>query len=381
MKSDIALNRRGLMIGAGAAALAAPLYAQAKTRMREDAIVINGLGGLGNPNVGRPDEAQIAAHYLDPRGIEDARRAGLSATNLTLGHVFGDGEPFEESVADIAWWDAAIRKRPKQLLKVFSADDIRDAKESGRVGVVYGFQNTEMFGADAERVDIFADLGVRVVQLTYNLRNRVGDGALVEENLGLSDFGREVVAKLNERRLLIDLSHSGEKATMDALAASTAPIAITHTGCAALTPHPRNKTDAELRGVAEKGGVVGIYWMPYLTPGRQHLAADIVAHIEHAISVCGEDHVGLGTDGSVTGIDDMDAYKERLRKDIENRREKGVGAPGETADITLAVPDLMGAEQFRKLAALLAARGHGEARIAKILGGNFMRLFEDVWQK
>lgn len=124
---------------------------------------------------------------------------------------------------------------------------------------------------------------------------------------------------------------------------------------------------------------MGVYFMPYLSPGRQHMAADIVAHIEHAINVCGEDHVGIGTDNSVTAIDDTPAYLAEHRKDVENRKKLGVGAPNESPDIVLIPPDLMGPIQYEVLASMLSSRGHSDARIEKILGGNFMRLFGEVW--
>ncbi|PQA88750.1 dipeptidase [Hyphococcus luteus] len=374
-------NRRALMAGALAAASFAPSSFAKEKRWRgmKDAILINALGGFFNPNTPPYTDEQRAAHYLNPRGIDDAIASGLAATNLTLGYVYGDEEPFEATVKDIAWFDEAIRLRPGKLMKAYSVDDIRAAKKQNRLGVIYGFQNCAMLGDDAGRVDIFADLGVRVFQLTYNIRNQLGDGSMAEENKGLTEFGREAVAKLNARNVLVDLSHAGEQTTLDAIEASAAPIAITHTGCAALAPHPRNKTDAELRALAEKGGVAGIYFMPYLTPGRQHMAEDIVLHIEHAVDVCGEDHVGIGADQSVTGIDDMEGYRKRHREDVENRKRLGIGAPNEDPDILLAVPDLQGVEQFQTIADRLLARGHSPRRIEKILGGNFLRLFAEVW--
>jgi len=341
--------------------------------------VINALGGLGNPNRGEWSEEEIAAHRLDPRPIADARAAGVAATNLTLGYVFGEDDPFVSTIEDIAWWDEAIRFRPDALMKIRDAADISAAHEKGLAGVIYGFQSSDMFAGDPARARIFADLGVRICQLTYNLRSAAGDGALVAENKGLTEFGRALVAALNREKLLVDLSHGGEKTTTDAIAASTAPIAITHAGCASLAPHPRNKTDAEPKALADKGGVMGVYFMPYLSPGRQHMAADILAHIEHAVNVCGEDHVGVGTDGGVTAIDNMPAYLEGHRKDVENRKRLGVGAPNEDPDIILVPPDLMGPTQFEVLASMLAARGHKEARIEKILSGNFLRLFGEVW--
>lgn len=371
------MNRRALLAGAAAAGALAVTPAFAKNKKRP--FVINALGGVGNPNAGEYSERQVAEHYLDARPIEEARGAGLAAVNLTLGHVFGDDDPFVETIDDIAWWDEAIRLKQGALVKVRTAEDIRSAHKSKRVGLIYGFQNSEMFGQDPARARIFADLGVRVVQLTYNIKNAAGDGSLVPENGGLTKFGHGLVAALNEKRLLVDLSHAGEKTTMDAINASTAPIAITHTGCAALAPHPRNRGDAELKALADKGGVMGVYFMPYLSPGRQHMAADIVAHIEHAINVCGEDHVGIGTDGGMTAIDDMPRYLEEHRRDVENRKKLGVGAPNEDPNIILIPPDLMGPTQFEKLAALLSAHGHSDARVEKVLGGNFLRLFEEVW--
>ena len=375
--TETRIDRRMLIAGAAmtGALAAAPAYARKKKRP----FVINALGGLGNPNGGAFGEKEIAAHFLDPRPIADAGKANLAAINLTLGHVFGEGDPFADTVDDLSWWAEAIRLRPDALALIRTAADIRAAHDAGKVGLIFGFQNTEMFGKDASRTRLFSDLGVRVVQLTYNLRTTTGDGALVEENAGLTDFGRELVAALNAQKLLVDLSHGGEKTTMDALAASTAPIAITHTGCAALAPHPRNRGDAELKALADKGGVAGIYFMPYLTPGRQHMAADIIAHIEHAVNVMGEDHVGIGTDNSVTAIDDMAAYLEDHRKDIENRKKLGVGAPNENPDITTIPRDLTGPGQFEKLSLMLSSRGHSDARIEKIMGGNFLRLFGEVW--
>eukprot|EP01032_Pedospumella_encystans_P019861 gene19861-22574_t len=198
-------------------------------------------------------------------------------------------------------------------------------------------------------------------------------------NRGLTPFGRDVVQALNRHRVLVDLSHSGERTCLDAIAASSQPVAITHTGCRAVTDLPRNKTDRELRMVADKGGFVGIYFMPFLAIGRQPMAADLVAHLEHAINLCGEDHVGIGTDGYVSGIDDMPAYMRGLEKEVAQRRASGIGATGERADIVTFLPDLTGPDKFWKLADLLAKRGHNASRIDKILGLNFLRTAGGVW--
>jgi membrane dipeptidase len=119
--------------------------------------------------------------------------------------------------------------------------------------------------------------------------------------------------------------------------------------------------------------------MPFLTTGRNATREDVVSHIEHAIQICGEDHVGIGTDGSFTAIDSLDAYKADLAKQIADRRAAGISAPGESPDICPFVPELSGPDQFRHLADALAKRGHSAARIEKILGQNFMRYAREVW--
>ncbi len=346
-------------------------------------IIIDGLGGIGNPNLmldaEGPPEGMPPPAEIDPRALADTKASGVSAINVTLGYVAGPYEPFEHSVKEVAWWDERIRTNPEHLLKVLSGDDILLAAETGRVGIIYGFQNAAMMGDDASRVEIFARLGVRVIQLTYNTPNQLGDGSMSAENRGLSQFGREVVAELNANNVLVDLSHSGEQTCLDALATSTSPITISHSGCRALADLPRNKTNEELRLLADRGGVVGIYFMPFLKVGEQPYAEDVVAHIEHAINVCGEDHVGIGTDGSLTAIDDLDRYQAFIAKEVERRRAAGIGATGESATTVPFIPDMRGPDQFRKLEGLLKQRGYSDLRIEKILGGNFLRLMSDVW--
>lgn len=373
------LSRRAVLSLAAAAAATPALAAPPDRRPGRDSIagftVVNALGGLDNPN----DTAEHDAPALDARTLADAHASGIAAVNVTLGYVMGKKEPFEQTVREIGQWDRLVERHPADLMKVKTAADIARAKATRRVGLIYGFQNAAMMGADASRADIFADLGVRVVQLTYNDRNQLGDGSMVPEGRGLTPFGREVVARLNANRVMVDLSHSGRQICLDAARASSRPISINHTGCRALVDLPRNKTDEELRLVASKGGFVGIYFMPFLNLSGHARAEDVVAHIEHALNVCGEDHVGVGTDGGTTQIDDLEAYKAALAKEIAERRAAGISAAGERPDTYPFVVDLRGPDQFRKLAGLLAARGHKPARIEKILGGNFVRYAREIW--
>ncbi|MGD0142227.1 MAG: membrane dipeptidase [Rhizomicrobium sp.] len=347
-------------------------------------MIVNALGGLENPNLAlaRPQGDNLVDSSMpdvDARAIRDTHAAGVTAVNVTLGYVGGADEPFEYTIRTIGVWDAILRRYAGDLVKVYTAADILAAEKSGKIGIIYGFQNGAMMGADPSRADIFADLGVRVIQLTYNPANQIGHGCMSVDDTGLSPFGHEVVERLNASRIMVDLSHSGTRTCLDAARASASPISINHTGCRALTDLPRNKSDEELRLVASKGGFVGIYFMPFLKPDGQARAEDVVAHIDHAVDVCGEDHVGIGTDGSATPIDDLGAYGAFLAKQVEDRRKSGLGATGERADSYPFVVDLRGVEQFRKLSRLLKARGYPEARIEKILGLNFLRFARDVW--
>lgn len=365
-------NRRTVLALAAAAA-ASPAFGAAKDPIA-GWTVINALGGLLDPNT--PDQPKVV---MTPRILGDAHASGMTAVNCTFGYVFGPKEPFESTVADVAYWDRLVRENSRDLIKVLTTADIAAAKAQNKIGVIYGFQNAAMMGQDASRVDIFADMGVRIIQLTYNNANQLGDGSTAPGNRGLTRFGHEVVERLNANKVMVDLSHSGTQICLDAARASKQPISINHTGCRALTDLPRNKTDEELRLVAEKGGFVGIYFMPFLNLSGHASAADVVAHIEHALNVCGEDHVGIGTDGGTTQIDDLEAYKAALAKEHDDRVAKGIAAPGERADTHPFADDLRGPDQFRKLYRLLAARGHKPARIEKILGTNFIRYGRDIW--
>jgi membrane dipeptidase len=383
-------SRRSLLAaGMGLAGLASAASAQAAATSPTSSssgvgpIIVNALGGIDNPNLalqrpnsGLPDQIRPD---IDDRSIRDALASGLTLVNITLGYVAGPMEPFEYTVKSIGAWDRVLRERPDSLLKVNTAADIRRAKAEGKIGVLYGFQNAAQVGDKLDRIDTFGDLGVGVIQLTYNPPNQIGDGSMAPLNRGLTPFGHEVVTRLNANRIMVDLSHSGERTCLDAIAASKQPISINHTGCRALVDLPRNKTDAELRAVAEKGGFVGIYFMPYLNLSGHARAEDVVAHIEHAVNVCGEDHVGIGTDGDVTAIDDLEAYKANLAAEIAGRAKAGIGATGERADTYPFVVDLRGVDQFRKLEGLLRAKGYSAARIEKILGLNFVAYAREVW--
>lgn len=340
-----------------------------------EATVIDALGGIGDPN----DRTGEVPERLSDSLLEVMVESGVTAVNITVGSVGGGERLFERTAASIAGWNRVLEQAPQALQRVRTVADIQAAKESGLLGVIFGFQDAAMLEGDRSRLGIFDDLGVRIIQLTYNRRNELGDGALEEPGGGLTDFGREVVAEMDDRRMLVDLSHCGHQTTADGINASTRPVAITHSGCAALSALPRNKRDAEMRALADRGGVFGVYLMPFLRERGQPEADDVVRHIEHAIDVCGEDHVGIGTDGAVAPVDLSPEYRRRVREEIARRQAAGISAPGETDDIVPLIPDLNEPRRLEKLAGLLSARGHTDDRIEKVLGGNFLRLFGEVW--
>ena len=372
-------DRRSFLMSSSAAAIASMRLSRglmASTTQGSDPIknliVVNALGGLDEgyapPPPGPPAVMSAGA-------MAAGKSSGLTAINMTL----AGGDDFETTVEAIAAYDAFIHANSDKLLKVYSTADILDAKKQGKIGVIYGFQNAAMMGDKTARVDIFADLGVRCIQLTYNSLNQLGGGSMDPANTGLTAFGREVVAKLNERRVMVDLSHSGRQICLDAARASTAPISINHTGCQAIVDVPRNKTDEELKLVADRGGFVGIYFVMFVAEGREATIDDVVAHIEHALKVCGEDHVGIGSDYGIVNLGDMQGVRDFWATFVRRRMENKSAARGEDPNILPFAQGLIGPEQFRSLYRALEKRGHKTAVIEKVLGQNYMRFARETW--
>lgn len=242
--------------------------------------------------------------------------------------------------------------------------------------MVFLFQDTHPIGTDLSRVGMFHDLGVRVMQLTHNTRNLVGDGYVDRVNGGLSRFGHDVVRELNEKRVLIDLSHCSEQTTLDAIRHSSRPCAFTHAGCRAVLPTERNKTDAQIRALADKGGVIGIFNMScWLTESDQASVDAVVAHIEHAVRLAGIDHVGFGSDGPMGGVQRL---SEELTGHIQFYLSNEVRGVYPRRPSHVRVPELNMPRRLVILAQALDRRGFGEAGIEKIIGGNFFRLLGDV---
>lgn len=377
------MNRRTFLASAGVAAAVAPWVARSAGTSRgfteadyNNAIVIDALGGPGkfDPKASDDDDS------LSPEALADVKASGITAVNLTIGTVGNSPGIFDQTLARIAGYEGQLQKYSQHLVKVRTAADLRAAKASGRLGIVYGFQDTAMLEGDLSRVGLFRNLGVLIMQPTYNRRNIMGDGCLETANGGLSKLGYELVAEINRLNILLDLSHAGPRTIADGIAASKAPMAISHTGCRDLVDFPRNAYDRELKALADKGGVAGIYFMPFLRASGQPHAEDVIRHLEHAVNVCGEDHVGLGTDGNISATTLDEAYAAFQRRFYEGRAKAGIAAPGEAPDVFNLIPEYNEPRRFLKLAQDLSRRGWATGRIEKILGGNFARLFAEVWK-
>jgi membrane dipeptidase len=342
-------------------------------RLYRQAIVIDALGGL-------PDDPGLAAEApLSARALQDIRRSGVTAISLTLS-VGTSGDRLGKAIRRIATYDEKVAAAPDALVRIRGTADLQMAKRTGRLGLIYNVQDTSLLETDLSRVELLGNLGLRVMQMTYNQRNTVGDGCLEPGDAGLSIFGVELVAELARQRIVMDLSHGGRRTIAEAIANAKLPPIISHTGCRDLVDLPRNVHDRELRALAEKGGVVGIYFMPFLTAAGPAQPSDLIRHLEHALNACGEDHVGLGTDGPISGIVVDDTSRRALQSDYEERVRKGLAAPGEGPDRWPFVEGYNDPRRFLTLAESLAQRGWPSRRIEKLLGGNFQRVYSEVWR-
>jgi membrane dipeptidase len=367
-------SRRELLAGMAAlAALPAVAKAQGPAFDYSKAIVIDGLGGPDDP------ASDNDAIKLSPRGKAELLQSGISAFNVTVGAVGNEPDTWNMTIGNIGKFGNMIAANPDVFVPGLSAAAIRAAKAAGRIALVYGTQDTAMAGTDLDRLETLKGLGVRIVQLTYNRRNLSGDGSLEPANAGLSKLGRATIERIETEKLLLDLSHGGQRTIAEAIAAAKRPMTVSHTGARALNDNPRNVWDAEMKACADKGGVVGIYFMPFLVPSSKPKPADVVRHLVHAVNVCGEDHVGIGTDGG-NSLRVVDAEMKKRMIEINNERQaRGIAAPGEGPDVVTWVAGVDGPMRFKILAGLLEKEGWTATRIEKILGANILRLYGDVW--
>jgi membrane dipeptidase len=268
-------------------------------------------------------------------------------------------------------YDRLIGKESEFWMKATSVADIQIARESGKIALFYLFQNSTQFGRDLDNVDVFYGLGVRSSQVTYNYQNWAGSGCNETNGSGLTEFGHELVAKMNDIGMLIDLSHANMRTMADSIAASEDPVIVSHSCCKALFGHPRNTTDANIRAVADKGGLFGVTQMrPFMTRQIDNAVHYYYEHIEHAINVAGIDHVCIGSDRDHRRLVLTEEYLEELQ------REEGENF--DRAMWPLYFEELNGPRRMETIWDGLASRGMSQGDLEKVFGLNLQRLYREV---
>ncbi|MGE5603420.1 MAG: dipeptidase [Nitrososphaerales archaeon] len=320
-------------------------------RLHADSIVIDGLN---------------ASHFLDERVLERLHRGGVTAVNATVAAWHSPVETLEM----IAAVGEQIEAHADIVMQVRTVADIAAAKASKRVGLILGFQDVAPVGDDLRLLATYHRLGVRVVQLTYNFANRVGAGCLASEDGGLTPFGREAVREMNRLGILMDVSHCGAVTTLDAIAVSEKPIAITHANPRRFFDHPRNKSDEAIRAMACRGGVIGaVAFGAMLTRRLPATLDDYVAAIDDLVLLAGVDHVGLGPD-----------FMEEMPDDVAAQVLKGT--PPEILKQFQGLPPTQGFESvaaFANVTAALLNHGYQPDEVRRLIGGNWLRLYTQVW--
>lgn len=307
---------------------------------------------------------------LTAKAAADFRRSGITGFHNAYG--VGGPDAYTNALRFIGGWQGYAGRYPEVFALVGTAADLDRAKATGRAGVIMGIQNSEHFRTAAD-VASFYKLGQRCSQLTYNSQNMIGGGSTDRVDGGLSDFGVGIVRAMNDAGMLVDVSHSGDRTTLDAVANSAAPIAYTHSNCRAISGHPRTKTDEAIRALGKKGGVMGITGVRmFVSRTDPTNIGHVVDHIDHVAKLAGIEHVGIGSDADLNGYDDMPpdqyaklkagykaSYAFRDRIDID-----GFDHPPKVFDLT---------EE-------LIRRRYSDANIKLVLGGNFRRLVGGIWK-
>lgn len=318
--------------------------------LHADAVVID----THCDTLGRVFEGQCRLGERSDLGQFDlvrAREGGLTAEVMaTFVSEERQGDGIRQSLDFIDTLYEELGAFPELARLATGSGDILEAKKNGETALILGMEGAEGLGGSIRALRMFHRLGLRVLGLTWNRRNEAADGVGEMPHAGgLSGFGRRVVAECNRLGILLDVSHLSPRGVADVLRLTEGPVVATHSNATAVYGHVRNLTDEQLEGIAATGGVIGVVPVPPFLGeyGQRAPLRALLDHLEHIISVVGEDHVGLGLD--FDGVGDM--------------RTEGI------EDVS----------RLPNLTAALLERGHQPGRIRKILGGNFLRVFEEVF--
>ncbi len=302
--------------------------------------------------------------------IQPFKDSGINIIHPAIG--LGGPNAYESALRFFASWNAFIANNDEYFLRIDSPADIDRVKKSGRLGILLGLQNSDQFRGPND-VDFFRGLGQRVSQLTYNSRNLIGNGATERRDDGISDFGVAIVERMNKAGMAVDVSHCGDRTTLDAFEISKKPVLITHSNCRALVPgHPRVKTDEAIKKVGANGGVMGITGVRMFVKVDEPTTVEhVLDHFDHVRKLIGAQHLGVGSDIDLYGYDKMppEANKQ-LRAGY-----KGSYAFREKID----VEGLDHPKRMFDLADGLIRRKYSDADIEGILGGNFSRVLKQIW--
>ncbi len=311
---------------------------------------------------------------FDRSHLEKIKAGGITAVNAT---VVMPGANFRQSVDGIREFDTLIEQNADIAMQVLAAGDIGRAKAAGKVGIIYGFQNAVGLEGDPRMVKVFHSLGVRIIQLTYMTANVLGDGCLEPRNGGLTLFGKAIVRELNKHKIVIDISHVGERTSLDAIELSEVPVAISHACAKGLVNNPRNKTDEVIKAVTSRGGVMGITSLPNFVCEFDNADAptleDYLRQIDYMVNLVGIDFVGIGMDY----VDGQDSNFSRTATWGGTMAQADRVAVGRAVwPMPYAVPD---SAQMAQVTEGLAKRGYCDEDIQKVLGLNWLRYFLKIW--
>jgi membrane dipeptidase len=333
--------------------------AAAAGRRNPDALIMDAMGEL------RP--------IYEPPLVREMLASGMDSITVTLCDPKPVGaEQLEVAVNGLLEYDRYLTEHPDLFVKATSVAHVHEARDSGRMAVFYLYQNAEQFGDDLDRVDMFYRLGLRSSQMTYNERNRAGVGCRAEgDEGGLTDFGRELIEKMNDVGMLVDLSHANERTMADTIAHSSAPVINSHTGCDAVHPHIRNMSDANMRAAAERGGLIGVCQLrPFLTYKKSDNLHTYFDHIDHAIQVCGVEQVCIGSDRDHRVIEMTPEYEAELRAEE--------GSQVTSSELPYFIDELNGPRRMEVVWSGLVDRGYSEDEVEKVMGTNLLRLYGEV---
>ncbi len=283
-----------------------------------------------------------------------------------------------ETVAKLGRWLTFVRAHADELLLIREPEDLTRAHDEGRLGILFHFQNSVPIGMNLDLATIYHDLGVRMIQLAYNQKNFVGDGCEERTDGGLSRFGLDLVAEFNRLGIVVDLSHTGHRTTIEAAEASRAPVVFSHANARAVHPSPRNITDDQIAAVAATGGLVGAVGFPaFVSDSPRPKLEALIRHIDHVVEVAGIDHVGIG-------IDYFDKMAGMTPDADANAWYDATLASGRWSSDSYPPPPWHYPEEISdpsRLPALtegLLRHGYGAEDVIKIVGGNFVRVFSEV---